>query len=318
MNTSTPAVVTVTLNPALDLTAMVPALVPGEVNVAQSATLHPAGKGINVARVLRDLGLPVVATGILGRNNAAPFTAMMAEQDIDNRFILEAGDTRVNVKIAESSCRITDLNLPGLAVSSGCWQQLLAEVERLAHRHSLFVLAGSLPRQLPKDAYAVLIRLLRSHGARVLFDSSGEAFSQALSAGPTLVKPNTDELAAWFGAPLPSLPEKAKAARAIMAQGVEQVVVSCGGDGVIWFTADGAWQATPPKVQVVSTVGAGDSLVAGLAAGLAQGLAPEDNLRRATAVAALAVSQIGVGVADPTLLQQQMASVRITPVELPR
>ncbi|WP_158227241.1 1-phosphofructokinase [Mangrovitalea sediminis] len=308
-----PTIVTVTLNPALDMTVRLDSLVPGEVNLARDGHLRPAGKGVNVAMVLRDLGLPVSVTGILGRDNSAAYQALFKQMSMVNHFLEEPGATRINVKLSEQDGRVTDINLPGLSVSGATWEQLRATLVALCDHADTFVLSGSLPRGLATDSYAQLIRLLKERGKRVLVDTSGPALEAAVDAGPDLIKPNLDELVQWAGRPLPEAIDRDQAVAEIMARGVRCVVLSEGRRGLCWYDDRGAWQVSPPSVEVVSTVGAGDSLLAGIAYGLALGLPQDELLRLATAVAAMAVNQIGVGITDWRQLEQFKQQVSLTP-----
>lgn len=304
-------IVTITLNPALDLTTRLEALVPGEVNLVSEGNLRAAGKGINVAMVLKDLGREVGLSGWLGDANQQSFVSLFAERELADHFVRVAGSTRINVKISEQSGRVTDLNLPGLDISDEAVHQLEVAIDELAPHADWFVLAGSLPKGVEPAYCARLINLLKARGKKVIFDCSGEALKAGLTAAPTLVKPNLEELAQWAGRPVKTLKEQAECARALQADGIEHVVISNGAEGLVWFGPDAVWQAVPPRMQVVSTVGAGDSLVAGLAHGLSLGWAPEQTLRLATAVSALAVSQVAVGFSDIAVLTPLLEQVRL-------
>lgn len=304
-------IVTITLNPALDLTTRLEAMSLGEVNLVSEANLRAAGKGINVAMVLKDLGREVGVTGWLGADNEQSFVSLFAERALGDHFVRVAGSTRINVKISEQSGRVTDLNLPGLTIEQGEVSALELAIDELAPHADWFVLAGSLPKGVAPDYCAHLIRLLKAKGKQVIFDCSGAALSEGIKAAPTLVKPNLEELSQWAGRPIKTLSEQAECARALQASGIPNVVISNGADGLIWFAPDAVWQAIPPRMQVVSTVGAGDSLVAGLAHGLSLGWAPEQTLRLATAVSALAVSQVAVGFDDINVLNPLLEQVRV-------
>ncbi|MFQ2151643.1 1-phosphofructokinase [Aeromonas sanarellii] len=304
-------IVTITLNPALDLTTRLEAMHLGEVNLVGEANLRAAGKGINVAMVLKDLGRDVGVTGWLGAENQQSFVTLFEERALADRFVRVAGSTRINVKISEQSGRVTDLNLPGLTVRDADVSALEAALDELAPQADWFVLAGSLPKGVAPDYCARLIRLLKARGKRVIFDCSGAALGEGLKAAPTLVKPNLEELGQWAGRPIRTLSDQAECARVLQAAGIPHVVVSNGADGLVWFGPDATWQAIPPRMEVVSTVGAGDSLVAGLAHGLSLGWTPEQTLRLATAVSALAVSQVAVGFDDVRELDPLLERVRV-------
>ncbi|OPG76430.1 1-phosphofructokinase, partial [Pseudomonas ogarae] len=159
-----------------------------------------------------------------------------------------------------------------------------------------------------------LITRLKTLGLNVALDTSGEALRVALAAGPWLIKPNTEELADALGCEVVSELAQAQAAQRLHAQGVEHVVISHGADGVNWFSVGTALHASPPKVSVASTVGAGDSLLAGMLHGLLSADTPEQTLRTATAIAAMAVTQIGFGIHDTALLASLEQGVRVRPL----
>ncbi|WP_421158168.1 1-phosphofructokinase [Aeromonas dhakensis] len=305
-------IVTITLNPALDLTTRLEAMHPGEVNLVSEANLRAAGKGINVAMVLKDLGRDVGLTGWLGAENQQSFVSLFEERALADHFVRVAGSTRINVKISEQSGRVTDLNLPGLTIHQGEVGALEQAIDQLTPHADWFVLAGSLPKGVAPAYCAHLIALLKARGKQVIFDCSGAALTEGLKAAPTLVKPNLEELEQWAGRPIRTLEEQAECARALQASGIPHVVISNGADGLLWFGPDATWQAIPPRMQVVSTVGAGDSLVAGLAHGLSLGWSAEQTLRLATAVSALAVSQVAVGFSDIKVLDPLLEQVRLT------
>lgn len=305
------SMVTVTLNPALDLTVQLNELQPGAVNLARDGNLRPAGKGINVARVLRDLGQPVKVTGILGDDNRQPFQALFERHGMVDHFVTESGATRINVKLSETSGRVTDINLPGLKVSDHSWVSLQARVSALCDTADCFLLCGSLPRGLAPDSYATLVRQLKARGKTVLVDTSGAALAAAIAAGPDLIKPNLEELAQWAGEPLNDVAARDRAVAEVQAQGVRQVVVSDGSRGLDWYADNEVWRAVPPAVEVISTVGAGDSLLAGIAYGLVARLDKPAALRLATAAAALAVNQIGVGIPDDAQFQQIQQQITV-------
>ncbi|MFP2769536.1 1-phosphofructokinase [Oceanisphaera sp. KMM 10153] len=300
------SIVTLTLNPALDLTVTLETLSAGTVNLANSGHLGAAGKGINVARVLADLGHRPRACGFLGRNNDAAFRALFERYGIDDDVVRLAGDTRVNVKVSEADGRVTDINLPGLQVEKGDWNRLLARLDSLGAHFDTLVVAGSLPPGACPGQLEELIGRWRERGKRILLDTSGEALRAGIKGKPALIKPNIDELATLIGRPIRDEAELMACARELQQQGIRHVVVSSGADGVHWFSPRGVWRARVPRVKVVSTVGAGDSLMAGLCAGLQEGRDEASTLRRAVALSIMAVTQVGVGIGN----QQQLAVVQ--------
>ena len=300
-------ILSLTLNPALDLTVRLTRLEPGEVNRSEAMITHAAGKGVNVAQVLADLGHQVTVGGFLGEDNPQAFEMLIARRGFTDAFIRVPGETRSNIKIAEQDGRVTDVNAPGPLVSEQAQQALLEQLARIAPGHDAVVVAGSLPRGITPQWFQSLLQQLKNLGLKVALDTSGEALRAGLNAGPWLIKPNTEELADALG-------HATDAVSQLHRQGVEHVVVSDGAAGVSWYSPDTALHATPPKVTVASTVGAGDSLLAGMLHGLLNGDTPEQTLRRATAIAAMAVTQIGFGITDEAQLETLQSGVHVRPL----
>ncbi len=291
-----PSVVTVTANPAVDQTVMVSGFRAGEVNVAREVCATAGGKGVNVAAFLADYGISVEATGFLGRENEAIFTEFLAEKRVADRFVRLPGSTRTGTKIVDETTQTTtDLNLPGLTPETEHVEELLHMLDQLVRPGRWFVLAGSLPAEMPPDFYARLIKRITQGGGRVALDTSGEALRQGVQACPALVKPNIEELRTLVGRPLEGVDEVVEAARGLVASGIGTVVVSMGEEGAVFVEGEQALLARPPAVRVRSTVGAGDAMVAGMVAGALGGLPLPDRARLATAFSLTAVTRIGAG-----------------------
>ncbi|WP_200626681.1 1-phosphofructokinase [Pseudomonas sp. LAM2023] len=305
-------ILTLTLNPALDITIGLGTLRPGQVNRSQTQHSHAAGKGLNVAQVLADLGHSVTVGGFLGRDNLQPFEALIQWRGFADCFVRVPGETRSNIKLVEADGRVTDVNGQGPEVDEAARSALLRLLEQVAPGHDAVVVAGSLPRGISAEWFCQLLERLKALGLKVALDSSGEALRAGLQSIPWLVKPNTEELGEVLGLAVDNPQQQRAAAARLVASGIEHVVVSAGEQGVSWFTRELAVHARPPKVQVASTVGAGDSLVAGMVHGLLQGEAPAQTLARATAIAAQAVTQVGFGICDREQLARLQAAVQLT------
>lgn len=305
-------ILTITLNPALDLTVRVPHLEPGEVNRSQALLSHAAGKGLNVAQVLADLGHSLTVSGFLGEDNQQAFNALFARRGFADAFIRVPGETRSNIKLAEDDGRVTDINGPGPHVNDLAQDALLDKLDHIVASHDAVVVAGSLPRGVSAQWLRELVLRLKALGCKVILDTSGEALKEGLRAGPWLVKPNAEELSEALGHPVSSVASQVAAATELQTLGISHVVISHGADGVNWFSrGTQPLQALPPKVRVASTVGAGDSLLAGMVHGLISGHSPEQTLRSATAIAAMAVTQIGFGISDALQLVTLESGVNV-------
>lgn len=309
-------VATITLNTAYDLVGRLKRIELGEVNTVETLGLFPAGKGINVAKVLNDLGVSVAVGGFLGEDNVGDFEHLFQSLGLEDKFQRVAGKTRINVKITETEADVTDLNFLGYCISPADWQKFVADSLDYCKAFDIVAVCGSLPRGVTPELFADWLRQLHQAGVKVVLDSSNAALTAGLSARPWLVKPNHRELEAWIGHRLNSLDEIIQAAKKLRMQGIANVIISMGADGSLWLSEQGVVRAQPPKCEnVVSTVGAGDSMVAGLIYGIVNGLSQQDTLAFASAVSAFAVSQSNVGVSDRALLEPILANVKITTIE---
>lgn len=309
-------VATITLNAAYDLVGRVRRIELGEVNTVETLGLFPAGKGINVAKVLNDLGVTVAVGGFLGEDNVGDFEHLFQSVGLEDKFQRVPGKTRINVKITETEADVTDLNFLGYHISEADWRKFVTDSLAYCKFFDIVAVCGSLPRGVTPTLFADWLRQLYQAGVKVVLDSSNAALTTGLTARPWLVKPNHRELETWAGHSLNSLDEIIQAAKKLQAQGIANVVVSMGAEGSLWLSEQGVVRARPPKCEnVVSTVGAGDSMVAGLIYGVVNGLSQQDTLAFASAVSAFAVSQSNVGVSDRALLEPILANIEITTIE---
>ncbi|WP_439294658.1 1-phosphofructokinase [Lonepinella sp. BR2882] len=312
----TKKIATITLNTAYDLVGRLARIELGEVNQVETLGLFPAGKGINVAKVLNDLGVKVAVGGFLGEDNVGDFEHLFDALGLEDRFQRIAGKTRINVKITETEADVTDLNFLGYQVQPQDWQTFVISSLDYCRQFDIVAVCGSLPRGVSPEQFSDWLSKLAQVGVKVVLDSSNEALTAGLKANPWLVKPNHRELEAWIGHSLNSVDEIIQAAQKLQTQGITNVVISMGSKGAVWLSEQGIVRAEPPRCEnVVSTVGAGDSMVAGLIYGAVNQLSQADTLAFASAVSAFAVSQSNVGVSDPTLLDPILQQVKITVIE---
>ncbi|MGL4858743.1 MAG: 1-phosphofructokinase [Enterobacteriaceae bacterium] len=307
-------IATITLNPAYDLLGSCPQIRLGEVNSVTTLDARAAGKGFNVARVLKDLSMTVTVGGFLGRNNLTGFEQLCAQLKIINRFNLVEGSTRTNVKLTEQGGTVTDFNFSGFHVSATDWKRFITDSLMWLTPFDLICVSGSLPSGISPQEFADWLDHLRIDCPCVVLDSSGEALKQGLRARPFLVKPNRHELETWAGRQLPGLRDLVIAAREIQLQGVTHVVISLGAEGALWLTDSEAWLAKGPACEVVSTVGAGDAMVGGLIYGLLMQQSCQHTLSLATALATLTVSQGYVGLGGHQQLAEMMKKIQLQPL----
>lgn len=262
---------TVTLNPAIDYTVFLPGpLAPGGVNRAARDACRFGGKGVNVSAMLKTLGIESTALGFVAGFTGEALARGVAAMGIDARFLPASGGmTRINVKVAGGG-EETEINGCGPLVTPADMDALLAQLNALGQGDTL-ILSGSVPASLGADAYARLLARVAGRGVLTVLDTSGEALLRALPHRPFLIKPNHHELAAIFGCALHGDADIIRCAKDLQRRGARNVLVSMAGDGALLVTEDGeTMRMGCPRGEVVSSVGAGDSMVAGFVAGYLQ------------------------------------------------
>ncbi|WP_342023128.1 1-phosphofructokinase family hexose kinase [Arthrobacter citreus] len=328
-------IVTLTVNPSLDRTVELPGtLVRGAVQRAAAISEDPGGKGVNVCRALTASGVQAIAV-LPGRDND-PVMAGLRTAGVSYANMPIAATLRSNITLTEPDGTTTKINVPGPPLDAGEQERLInllvatCAAGEDGSPAAWLVLAGSLPPGASPDFYALVAHAVRQHfgdrAPRIAIDSSGPPLLGALlhNAAPDLLKPNAEELSEVTGigteGELEGDPDLAvTAARTLIARGVGAVLATLGPKGALLVTADGAWQATRPPVEARSTVGAGDSSLAGFLLADVAGAPPRDCLRQAVAHGAAAASLPGTTV--PTLAQTDTGAVTVKeiagPVALP-
>lgn len=304
-------VATITLNPAYDLLGFCPKVELGDVNLVQTNALLAAGKGINVAKVLSDLGIKLTVGGFLGKENRDGFNLLFKSLNVEDKFQTVDGRTRINVKLTEENSEVTDLNFSGFTINDQDWQTFVSNSLEWLKEIDMVAISGSLPAGVSLEKFTEWMKKVKAICPKVVFDSSRDALVAGLKANPWLIKPNDKELEMWVGRKLSTLSEIKTAAMELIDGGVENVVISLGSKGALWVTKREAWLAKPPKCKVVSTVGAGDSMVGGLMYGLLNNKSIKDTLVFASSVAALSVEQAGVGVSDRQAVTNMSEKIEI-------
>lgn len=300
-------IVTLTMNPSVDRTATLPApLEVGGVNRIAELDDSPGGKGINVARVVAGGGMP--ARAVFPAETEDPFVAMCAATGIFTAVVAAAGPVRVNLTVVDSDGTTTKINAPGPHLAATSRDRVRDTVTELAREATWVVLCGSLPRGVPEDFYADLVAGLRDTGVRIAVDTSDAPLAALAAhlpaAAPDLVKPNGEELGQLAGVDGVELERRAAGgdltpvvdtARTLCDRGVGAALVTLGGAGAVLVDDDEAWFAEAPEVRVRSTVGAGDSSLAGYLLAEARGFPPRDRLEWAVCHGSVAASLPGTG-----------------------
>jgi len=308
-------IATLTLNPCLDVSYEFPTLVPDQKVRADHTRFDPGGNGINVGRALKRLGVPAVNFALLAGEIGLLVERLVRSQVDALETVYIPGETRINCTILEKSPRAQyELDGTGPNVPP----EALEEIKRRfvdAVAGGFGVVTGSLPPNVPPETYADLVERLNAAGAKAVVDTRGIMLEKALEAHPFLIKPNRYELELFCGRKLSSLEDVLAEARRLQEKS-DYVCVSLGGEGAVLVGAEGAYYANAPKVQVRSTVGAGDSLVGGLVAGFARGTSPAEALRLAVSCGSGTASKPGTELFSPDDLSELEKDVAVKKVDL--
>ncbi len=286
----------VALNPAIDAEWCVDDVLWEEKNVVHSQRRWPGGKGVNVARWLKFLGTDPELLIPLGGTTGREMASGLRKQRLRAHIIRLREETRVNVVVTTANGRQMRFNPPGPKLSACEWQDVLLAAKKTVERGTSLILSGALPRGVPTNAYAQLVRLAHQFGQRAFLDCDGEALVAGVKAKPFFLKPNLHELARWAGRKLRGERAIISAARKLSWQTGGWVLVSLGADGGLLVNTreEFAARAAAPRVQAVNTVGAGDAMLAAAARSVAQDSPPSDWLRAAVA-AGTAATQCPAG-----------------------
>lgn len=303
-------IVTLTMNPSIDLSTSVDRLQPFSKLRCAEPEREPGGGGINVARVLKRFDCDVVAAYVAGGSEGAFLRQLVARAGIKDLVIETDEETREDVTVFERETGDQfRFVMPGPHLKSSVWQEVLQKIGEL-QSPDVLVGSGSLPGGVSDDFYATLAHLAKGAGVRLALDVSGVPLERALKEKPWLIKPNLKEFSELIGEPLVTTAAQAAAAQALIKEGKAEIVaLTLAEEGAMLATRDGTWVACPPKVKVVSTVGAGDSFLAILVMELMAGAAPDAALARSVAAGSAALLRPGTDLCWPEDVDRLAAGI---------
>ncbi len=307
-------IVTVTLNPSLDRTLGVERLVPGSIVRSSAPLIEPGGKGVNVTRALTAHGIPSTAVLPIGGGEGAELARLLEADRVSARLVPVSGRTRSNITVVEPDGTVTKLNEPGVPLGKADLIALKSALRSAISRGDWAVFSGSVPPGLTERDWLDLLRTATDAGAAVAVDTSGDALKAAIGAAPLLVKPNRDELADLVGRPLTCIADVLHAAREIVRRGVSWVLATLGADGAVLVGREIELVGESKIDRARSTVGAGDSFLAGFLARFAPGSTDaEAALTQALAWGAAAASLPGSAVPGPADIRLDNVQLVATP-----
>lgn len=294
-------VTTITPNPAIDKTYWIPGFTKGINNRVNRLRIDPGGKAINIARILGGFGIRVKALGFFGGNSGKELLKMLESDNLIIEPIFVQGETRTNIKIIDWKLENeTEINEPGPFVTEKEKIFMRQKIDHYAQKSEFLVFAGSLPEGCQAEYYGELILLAKKYGCRSILDTSEAALKESLRFSPYMIKPNHHELSEIWGREISTEATAAIVAEEFrQAYKIEVIVVSLGGKGAVLACKEGTFHAIPPEIKPKNTVGAGDSLVAGIIYGLISGYPLIESLRFGVASGTLAVTELGTSVLSP-------------------
>jgi len=302
---------TVTMNPALDRTVWVRSIEADQANRIVKEIRYAGGKGIDVSKVLTNLGTANIALGLVGGFSGEELNGRLLNEGIECEFTKISGETRTNIIIHDmENDRQLIFNAEGPEVHPYELMQLVHKIEHLTDA-TFLIISGSLPPGVHPEIYRALVKKARSNNIRVVLDADGAALSTGIQGLPNIIKPNIHELGRYLGRTVSGPEEALQGARTIRQQGIEIVLVSLGAQGML-LVGEEELLATPPKIAVRSTIGAGDSAVAGFVYGLNQGRSQREALRFAVAAGTATVMQVETALCQKTDFQQVLPQVLIS------
>lgn len=314
-------IITVTLNPALDKTLEVPSFTPGRRHRSVDQRTMPGGKGVNVARVLKRLGQPVIATGLAGGATGIRIVEALNDEAILNSFVRIREESRTNTAVLDPTTGIhTEINERGPAVSVHELDLFQEKLLYLARGASVCVFAGSLPHGVEPDIYASLIRRVRKLGVMTIIDTDGDPMRLAVRAEPDVVSPNELEAEELVGHEFNGDEDRAAAVVEICRQGPSEAIMTMPDGCYAYVREDGCsilLRARIDPLEARSPIGSGDAFLAGFVASRYAGRELLDCLRRGVACGAESTQHVGAGIVDPAKVDRLVEAVAVERVSLP-
>lgn len=303
---------TITLNPALDRTLWVEKIQPDDSNRIEREQRYAGGKGIDVSKVLTTLGVSNKALGFVGGFAGEELEGRLLNEGITSDFISISGETRTNIIVNDMNKGTqTVFSATGPEINPHALMQLVHKVESL-DQPEVVVISGSLPPGVNPNIYRKVIEIVKSRGSRVILDTDGDALRVGIQGIPDAIKPNVHELSRLVGSELKEMDEIIGAARSVSSQGIEIVLVSMGARGILLVGEKKQYLASPPKVEVKNTIGAGDSAVAGFVYGLVQGKSLKEALTCAVAAGTATTLRSGTALCQKEDFLKVVPEIKLT------
>ena len=302
-------ITTVTLNPAIDTRYFIEDFKEGRLFRAEKTIKSPGGKGLNVTKVLRQMGADVVATGIIGGKNGEWIQENLKKMDIKEEFYVSSAETRVCIAVLAKHSE-TEILESGEELTDSDLRAFEKKLMELVEKSDVITMSGSLPKGMEAGYYQKLVELVNRKGKKVILDTSGKSLLEGVKGKPYLIKPNFDELEYVLGESIDGRDKIKKAVEKLKNHGAQNVLVSLGGEGAIYFGEE-ILKITIPKIKIHNTVGSGDSSVAGFAKGLDDGLELNEILKLSMACGMSNAQSMETGRVIPEDVKEFMGNITV-------
>lgn len=309
-------IITVTLNPCVDLTVTVEKFLYGETNVVLGTKKDFSGKGINTSIVLNNFGLKNISAGLGFSKDYMQLQSFLSKENIEPRLLEIPGELRINVKIFDASDKVmSEFNDKGTFVEDHYQDMFLEEMNSMFEMADILILSGSVPPGISRKIYKILAQKANEKGVKVIVDACGDLLTEALESKPFLIKPNQSELKLTLNMPTETVEEIIKAANFVIEKGVKYVCVSRGDKGAVLVSKEAVYLADALSVEVKGIQGAGDSMIAGICYAIKSGQPESEYLRYAVAAATGSLLHEGTELCNKKEMLDLINKVQITKIK---
>lgn len=297
-------ILTVTPNPCIDRVYFVDEFEMGEVHRPHRFTCTAGGKGLNVSRVAHLMGHKTLAMGFVGGFNGEFIKSEITKQGVENKFTQIDGETRICINISDKNGLSGEILESGPFVTEEEKKAFLLTFESEIDSADIVCAAGSLPKGLDSSFYIELVRIAKAHGKRIITDASGKTLEDVIKAQPFMVKPNRYELSLLMEKEINSIEDVKEALTFLQKSGVELPLATLGKDGAMAYIDGRFYKFSSPEVEVINTVGSGDSSVSGIAVGLSRGMSIIDSIKLGMAAGTANTQSPDTGVVTKELVEK--------------
>lgn len=301
-------IVTLTLNPAIDIHCYIENFMPYHENLAQITSNTAGGKGVNISRALLAGGVENLAFVVLGSENGAAFAQELTACGMQVRSVTVPGRIRENMTVHTKDAEETRISFSGFTADKTLLDHVAESLESEIDGETFVTFTGRVPDGIDMADTKRFLRRLEAKGAKIVIDSRSFSLEDLMEMKPWLIKPNQEEISEYLGRSIHTFEEVARAARELYDRGIANVMISLGAQGALLVCRDGAFVATPPSIQACSTIGAGDSTIGGFLAATVAGAQSAQRLASAVSYGTAACMTEGTlpprGEDIPTILSQ--------------